>query len=410
VSDHRYQPAARGWIVVCREDLVLGVDPATSEERVGALWPLVRDGAASAALLDEMTRGGISAAPGFALLEAVGGSWRVLARGDVVVEVAGDDSAVVDGRGATAWVERDVAGSPTLRVRPGGSSPSGPSRALRVGVVVADGWEVGPEAVVEPVPVAAPNAEPAPSAEPATAEAVPPAPVVAPAPDVPAAQAADPVVPVTENTLLAQTISASEVTEIVPPDDPDETPRPDVAPAEQEAGYDHLFGMTVVRKVEDAAVREPDDEPGAPPEDRTKVATDLAARRALRRAAKAAADAEAAAAGPTHWLELSTGGREELDGTVVVGRAPSATRVSAGNIPRLVTMTTPNQDISRTHAQISVEGGTVVVTDLHSSNGTFVVLPGRSPQKLRAGEPTPVVVDTVIDLGDGATLTVRVDA
>ena len=403
MSDHRYQPAARGWIVVCREDLVLGVDPATSEERVDALWPLVRDGAASAVLLDEMTRGGISAAPGFALLEAVGGSWRVLARGDVVVEVAGDDSAVVDGRGATAWVERDVAGSPTLRVRPEGSSPSGPSRALRVGVVVADGWEVGPEAVAEPVPVVAP------SAEPATAEAVPLAPVVAPgpeapAPDVPAAQAAEPVVPVTENTLLAQTISASEVTEIVPPDDPDEAPRSDVAPAEQEAGYDHLFGMTVVRKVEDAAVREPDDEPGSPPEDRTKVATDLAARRALRRAAKAAAEAEAAAAGPRHWLELSTGGREELDGTVVVGRAPSATRVPAGNIPRLVTMTTPNQDISRPHAQISVE------TDLHSSNGTFVVLPGRSPQKLRAGEPTPVVVDTVIDLGDGATLTVRVDA
>jgi pSer/pThr/pTyr-binding forkhead associated (FHA) protein len=72
-------------------------------------------------------------------------------------------------------------------------------------------------------------------------------------------------------------------------------------------------------------------------------------------------------------------------------------------------MNTPNQDISRTHAQIAFEGGTVVVTDLHSSNGTFVAVPGRSPQKLRAGEPTPVVVDTVIDLGDGATLTVRVD-
>src|SRR5690606_29858142 len=115
-------------------------------------------------------------------------------------------------------------------------------------------------------------------------------------------------------------------------------------------------------------------------------------------------------AGPRHWLELSTGGREELEGAVIVGRAPSATRVSAGNIPRLVTMNTPNQDISRTHAQIALEGETVVVTDLHSSNGTFVIVPGRPPQKLRAGEPTPVVVGTVIDLGDGATLTVRADS
>jgi pSer/pThr/pTyr-binding forkhead associated (FHA) protein len=69
-------------------------------------------------------------------------------------------------------------------------------------------------------------------------------------------------------------------------------------------------------------------------------------------------------------------------------------------------MNTPNQDISRTHAQITAEGGTVVVTDLHSSNGTLVTLPGKPAQKLRPGEPSAVIVGTIIDLGDGATLTV----
>jgi len=68
-------------------------------------------------------------------------------------------------------------------------------------------------------------------------------------------------------------------------------------------------------------------------------------------------------------------------------------------------MNTPNQDISRTHAQITAEGGTVVVTDLHSSNGTMITLPGRAAQKLRPGEPATIIVGTVIDLGDGATLT-----
>ncbi len=62
--------------------------------------------------------------------------------------------------------------------------------------------------------------------------------------------------------------------------------------------------------------------------------------------------------------------------------------------------------ISRNHAQFTVEGGTVVVTDLHSRNGTHIVLPGKSPQKLRQGEPTAVIVGTVIDLGGGVTFTV----
>ena len=69
-------------------------------------------------------------------------------------------------------------------------------------------------------------------------------------------------------------------------------------------------------------------------------------------------------------------------------------------------MNTPNQDISRTHVEVSVEGGTVVVTDLHSSNGTTVTLPGMPSQRLRPGEPAAVILGAIIDLGDGATLTV----
>jgi hypothetical protein len=58
---------------------------------------------------------------------------------------------------------------------------------------------------------------------------------------------------------------------------------------------------------------------------------------------------------------------------------------------------------------VVLEGDSVVVTDLHSRNGTLVVLPGKSPQKLRAGEPTVVIVGTVIDFGGGITLTVERD-
>jgi len=109
---------------------------------------------------------------------------------------------------------------------------------------------------------------------------------------------------------------------------------------------------------------------------------------------------------PTYHLELSGGGTEPLASTVLVGRAPSVSKISGGQIPRLVTLT-GSDDISRNHAQFSVEGDTVVVTDLHSRNGTSIILPGRSPQLLRAGEPTSVLVGTVVDLGGGVTLTVR---
>jgi len=141
-------------------------------------------------------------------------------------------------------------------------------------------------------------------------------------------------------------------------------------------------------------------------EDRTVVASDLAQLRAKRRASRGRPAADAAPA-PAFFVELSTGGREPLDQPLVIGRAPSAAALAGDRIPRLITMTTPNQDISRTHAQIAVEGGTVVVTDLNSRNGTIVTLPGRAAQKLREGETTPVMPGTVIDLGDGATLTVR---
>nr|WP_246298154.1 FHA domain-containing protein [Leifsonia soli] len=104
---------------------------------------------------------------------------------------------------------------------------------------------------------------------------------------------------------------------------------------------------------------------------------------------------------------LSDGRREPLSAPVVVGRAPSVSAVPSLRGARPVTLTTAEDDISRSHVAVAVEGDSVVVTDLHSRNGTMIVLPGKTPQKLRSGEPTTVVLGTVIDLGSGATLTVE---
>jgi hypothetical protein len=106
-------------------------------------------------------------------------------------------------------------------------------------------------------------------------------------------------------------------------------------------------------------------------------------------------------------LSLSTGAREPLTQPILLGRSPSASKVSGGDIPRLVTMGGADQDISRTHAKFALEGDTVVVTDLHSRNGTTVTLPGKSSQKLRGGEPTAVIAGTVVDFGGGLSVTVE---
>lgn len=155
----------------------------------------------------------------------------------------------------------------------------------------------------------------------------------------------------------------------------------------------------------------------APADDRTVVLEDRPRRRAdaddstvvvdeiaRLRATRTAGLAEPALPSPVPALslELPDGSREPLDAVVLVGRAPAPPAEGSARLVRLA-----DGDISRNHARIAVEGGTVVVTDLGSRNGTVVRIPGHPAQKLRGGEPTPVLVDTVIDFGGGVELRVR---
>ena len=118
------------------------------------------------------------------------------------------------------------------------------------------------------------------------------------------------------------------------------------------------------------------------------------------------AGAEPAVAGPVLQLSLSTGQQVELDRPVLIGRAPESSRFGFGETPRLVTVPSPQQDISRTHVEIKLEGDSVLVTDLRSTNGTVVVLPGSPPRRLHPGESVPVPTGTLVDLGDGVTAVV----
>lgn len=400
---HYLSTSSDQTVVIARDDLVLLT--RAPQGRIASLWDSVDAGADAAQLLDVLTAGGISSTPEFVLVSGLGSSASVvMARGSLCATVgSASGERRIDGVGVSSWVETQVAEVSHLVLEGTEAAVDGGTEGLPLtrGVVRAASvrWGTVMAATSEPAPAATPP----PPVLPTTGEPVAP-PEPEPSPSAPAPS--DPQsVPPTEATL-----GAAAATIMPPPDDelPSSAP-PGGDAAAPGSEYDHLFGATMMRNVEDAAVRE--DEPGeedeTPISDRTVVVEDIAALRAQRRAERK--KAQAVPVGPRFRLELPSGESAPLDQAIILGRAPSASRVSGTTVPRLITLTTPNQDISRSHVQVAVEGDTVVVTDLHSMNGTLITVPGRNPVRLREGEPTTVITDTVIDLGDGARLVVRQD-
>jgi hypothetical protein len=104
-------------------------------------------------------------------------------------------------------------------------------------------------------------------------------------------------------------------------------------------------------------------------------------------------------------LRFSTGQVVPLDRPVVAGRSPSVERVSGADLPQLVQIDSPGNDLSRSHAEVRLEGWHVLVVDLGSVNGTVVTLPGRAPERLRPGQPCPVVPGSVVTLANEVTFT-----
>jgi hypothetical protein len=376
VNEIRYTSTGDSTLVaIARGSRVLVVDRSAGPERVGDLWSNVRDGADLRAILDVLTRGGISSTPSFALVESQGefGSRpvqiSVLVRGAIEVVVAtASEKITMTGREVSTWVERVVTEAVSLEI--GLASPGGGVAAEQEQFILLDGSApVNWLAIGSALPV---------SVKPA----IPPV-TAAPTPEPPVDATIDP---------------GRTITDAPPSERADDN--------DAGGGYDFLFGETVVRTVEDAAVRS--EEPAAPGDHdgRTAIGLTAAERRAARRERQKTSEVHAAPA-PQFQLEFSTGATEELDGAIIVGRAPSASKVGLDSVPRLVTVGGPDQDISRNHVRVSLEGGTVMVTDLHSRNGTVVTLPGRAPQQLRGGQPTAVIAGAIIDLGSDVTITVR---
>ncbi|WP_102157733.1 FHA domain-containing protein [Zhihengliuella halotolerans] len=94
----------------------------------------------------------------------------------------------------------------------------------------------------------------------------------------------------------------------------------------------------------------------------------------------------------------------ELTRSVVLGRQPSARGFTGDRQPRLMQVSSPSGDISRSHLQVRVDGWHVELVDLGATNGTVLIRPGQAPRRLGKSESVLLLSGDVADLGDGVSL------
>ncbi|QWW19161.1 FHA domain-containing protein [Schaalia sp. 19OD2882] len=111
---------------------------------------------------------------------------------------------------------------------------------------------------------------------------------------------------------------------------------------------------------------------------------------------------------PVGRLVLSTGETVLLDRDVVLGRNPTATASVGRRAPRLVAIDDVEQEVSRSHCEIRVDGWDARVRDLGSQNGTYLLREGAEAEKVGEGSPVLLRPGDVFRLG--ATVTVRLES
>ncbi|KZE93765.1 hypothetical protein AVP42_01593 [Agromyces sp. NDB4Y10] len=408
MADYRRDPSG-GWLAALRADALLVLPADRADDLVG-LWPALGAADAAAVVLDRLTAGGVTSAPGFALVVRERGSVRVVARGPLTVEVGAD---TVSGAGVSTWSERAFDGAPDVRVTVAGDSAdaAGPVLPIVEGVVAASvvDWP-GAAARTAAPEVAAPEpaeSEPA-SPEPAAPEVAAPEPAesepASPEPAAPGPAAPPPTVRIEPVPATSQ--RAADV-----PDERTMVPDEDTV-----VGFSRTERPRIEVSSGDTTIVPPPGLTDAPVlgdhDGLTVAAADIRqlreARDADRAAAVAAQPPRSGRADDRLALRMPDGSFEPITGELLLGRAPAIGRVTGSRVPRPVVVGAGDPDISRTHLRVAVEGGTAVVTDLESRNGTHVVAPGQPPMRLRPSEPTPVLPETVIDLGGGWSIQVVV--
>ena len=436
---YQYQPGS-AHLAVGPGCGVLTPDAATALR----LWPLINRGAPLAALLEEALADGLAQLPDLVLFEVDEEELRVVVRGKtgVQVQTADGDSVNTDGQAVRSWTEQLFTAPKTF----GAGEAAADGLPLSGGVVMAAGfqWRVSQVAPRQPAERRDRPAdgrdqlEPGPVIEPPATSVEPPATSVEP-----------PATSVESDAWVPPLAPEGAPSVGTAADAPDLPQLRDTRIEPIDDSFEHLFESTIMRSVEDAAVR------GAPEEDEsfssevpraaagsqvreiqseeaepaepvsvrpgdhdgsTIMAGQLAS--VLASTGDPAGQPPTSTGGPSSQartptsaarlsLVLSTGQTIALDRSVVIGRRPQVDRVSGIALPHLVTVPSPQQDISRSHVAIRPTPAGCVAVDLGSTNGSVIRRASGETVDLRGGASIDVQPGDVIDLGDGITAQLR---
>lgn len=396
-----YAPSNQGWVAIVRGELIvwLGVEP--DDCKVLKIWNLLSNPSTAIQVLDVLTDDGVHVTPPFVIAHPMTDVTTVLARGKVTVSTRSADSELsFDASTFATWTERTVVGKAAIRLSLENGVPTG-RLPLGEGVAIAAVLEWGDWTDRDLAPTLGKSKSDGETPDGDDHQVLPHAEA-----DV---------------TLTDEDLRERREQSTGAKSEP-------VIDAADEDLHSELFGATIYRSIEDAAVRpfteatadgspqsnvrvtgpERSDYDGADHDGMTIAVGEAASLRGSLLSVPVFNESAPALNTPFLVLRTSEGVQIDLSRPVIVGRRPTvSTPTAAGDLPQLITPPGDNPDLSRNHAQFALEGDTVVVTDLHSQNGTFFTLPGESQVRLRAGEPTTVVAGTSVDLGGGTVYLVE---
>jgi hypothetical protein len=426
----------------------------TSDRALAAqLWPAL-SGDSILDLWDVALGSGLAGMADLVLFEFDGDVTRILVRGQqiLVISDAEESGRTIDGRGVRTWVEQAVSHTAVIAL----GDVVLPALPLVAGMVQAatfhwrrDQYEVissGVNAHADPhVAIGPDRPSPAPVEQEESESAQPSAAAeVADMDSQPEPPASTPIPQASEQPMsrrpagdqspdqILEPITGRETTEAQAPAFVNTNFETRVGPLDE--GYEHLFESTVLRSVEEAAVRPPVEEtdgllsrvpsvpssirsnelwvepiaesPASPSRGDHDGSTILSGQIAVLRAA---AENRSPAPAPTKRMELvlSTGAAVPIDRPIIIGRLPQADRVTEGSLPHLVTVPSPNGGISRSHVRVAFDGDEIVAADLFSTNGSLIRRADGRVEELAGGRSLVLNVGDVLEFGDDLTADVR---
>jgi len=372
-----YTPGS--WVVLAGASSLVIMQPAAPRhaELVASIWDHVVQAVDVEDLVSTLTTIGLSQMPSMAMFFWRGRNMWSLARGNVVVRDSQGD-VVNSGEGLLTWNET-VLDPSVIRVEMDEEGAEGLEMPLMLGVALASTVTIDATGANQVLRIADDQPRSADDQRGAADRQLPNDGDTFPDHD-------DQIVddePPAGRSLGASTSTGTHLTPLPSADESDlDAPMP-------------------ARSMDSSPSPEPEEEGGSSDEQRTNALTDEDIAELFGNTNEESWDDEPAPRGRPVLIS-STGERADLDGPVLVGRAPSTENDDADIA--LMKVHSPAHDISRSHAMIAPSRWGFDVIDMDSTNGTVVEHPDGEEIYVDPGKTVGISAEDTIQIGDGVTL------